>query len=89
MFIRGKNTRGRTATTLIALSAGLLLTTTACADSKKADPQERTFAFSGKQLNVRTNDTRPTWSPPTSRTSASPCGSTRAPRSVAPTSPGS
>ncbi|MFE7566251.1 hypothetical protein ACFU76_04695 [Streptomyces sp. NPDC057539] len=56
MFTRGKNARGRTATTLIALTAGLLLTTTACADSKKADPQEKTFTFSGKQLDVRTND---------------------------------
>ncbi|GAA2524812.1 hypothetical protein GCM10010295_00380 [Streptomyces intermedius] len=51
-----KNTRGRTAAALIALTAGLLLTTTACADAKKADPQEKAFPFSGKKLNVRTND---------------------------------
>ncbi|MFI7245913.1 hypothetical protein [Streptomyces qinglanensis] len=56
MFTRGKNTRGRTATALIALTAGLLLTTTACADAKKADPREKAFPFSGKKLNVRTND---------------------------------
>ncbi|MCF3142467.1 hypothetical protein [Streptomyces platensis] len=56
MFIRGKNPRGRTAAVLIAFTAGLLLTTTACADAKKADPQKKTFPFSGKKLNVRTND---------------------------------
>ncbi|WP_436738228.1 hypothetical protein [Streptomyces sp. BBFR102] len=56
MFTRAENTRGRTATTLIALAAGLLLTTAGCADAKKADPQEKAFPFSGRKLDVRTHD---------------------------------
>ncbi|MEU3729730.1 hypothetical protein AB0E81_10005 [Streptomyces sp. NPDC033538] len=51
----GKNAYGRTAA-LIALTTALLLTTTVCADAKKAGPQEKTFPSSGKKLNVRTND---------------------------------